>query len=89
MITDPFQIMKQVGGQDDRQVAVGYCFTQRGQELPSGQRVEGGNRFVEQEHLRALGQSQAEPDLCPLSTGQRGDGPVRRDSKGREAISSA
>ena len=49
MVGDPFQVGEQVRGQHDGQAACRHRLDQLGQEVPAGQRVEGGDRLVEQQ----------------------------------------
>ena len=44
---------------------------ERRQELPTRERVQRGDRFVQQQHPRPLAEAQRERDLRPLATGQR------------------
>ena len=79
VVADPFQVGDQVRGQQDGQAAVGHRLGQGGQEIPPGQRVQRGDRLVEQQQPGLLGQGQGQRHLGPLAPGQRARRPVQRD----------
>ena len=66
-----------MGGQHDAEALLGDRLHQALQELPAGQRVEAGDRLVEDEELGPLGHRQGEGELGPLPAGQR-PGPLLR-----------
>ena len=78
VVGDPFQVGDQVRGQHDGQAAVGDRGGQGGEEVPPGERVQRGDRLVEQQQPGPLGQGQRQRDLGPLAAGQR----ARRRSSG-------
>ena len=49
---------------------LGHRLHQHLQELPAGQRVEAGDRLVEDQQLRPLGQAEGEGELGALAAGQ-------------------
>ena len=69
VVADPLQVGDQVRGQDHGQAADCYRVGQQGEEVPPGQRVERGDRFVQQQQPGLLGQDQGQRDLSPLASG--------------------
>ena len=63
MVGDPFQVGEQVRGQHDGQAAGRHRLDQLGQEVPAGQRVEGGDRLVEQQQPGPFGQGKRQRQL--------------------------
>ena len=71
VVAYPFQVGDQVRGQHDAGAVLGDRLHQALQELPPGQRVQAGERLVEDEQLGPLGQCQGEGELGSLAAGQR------------------
>ena len=96
VVADPLQVGDHVRGQHDAELVLGDGLHQDLQELPAGQRVEAGDRLVEDQQLRPLGQAEGEGELGALAAGQPagplgrveaeparpGTGPRRRPSAG-------
>jgi hypothetical protein len=76
MVGDPFQVGQQVRGQQDGQTAAGDRLGQQGQEVPAGQRVERGDRLVEQQQRGPLSLASA-----AIVTSSMGD--ARKSRPGR------
>ncbi len=71
VIADPFDVRHQMRGQDDGQPARRDGVGERAEEMPPGERVQGRERFVEQQDLRPLGQRECEGHLSALAARQR------------------
>ena len=63
-------------GQHDAELVLGDGLHQVLQELAAGERVEAGDRLVEDQQLGALGDAQGERQLGALAAGQL-PGPLR------------
>ena len=87
VVADPLQVRDQVRGQDHGQAARGYPVGQQGEEVPPGQRVERGDRLIQQQQPGLLGQDQGQRDLGPLTSGQLAHRPVQRDLQGGQPLS--
>ena len=74
-------------GQQHAELVLGDRLHQHLQELAPGQRVEAGDRLVEDQQLGALGEAEGERELGALAAGQLA-GPLRR-GRGRGARSGA
>ena len=70
VVADPFQVGDDMGGEQDAELVLGDGLHQDLQELPAGQRVEAGDRLVEDQQLGSLGQAQGEGELSALPAGQ-------------------
>ncbi len=70
-----------MGGDHHGRLGLGGRLHERLQELAAGQRVEAGDRLVQQQQLGSLGQRQGERDLGALAARQRADRPVSGDGK--------
>jgi hypothetical protein len=79
VVADPFQVGEQVGGEHHGQALLGDRAHEGLQELAAGQRVQAGQRLVEQQQLPPPGQGQRQGDLGTLPPGQLADLPVERD----------
>ena len=77
VVADPFQVGDQVRGEHDAELVLGDGLHQALQELAPGQRVEAGDRLVEDQQLGALGDAQGERELGALAAGELA-GPLRR-----------
>jgi hypothetical protein len=73
VIADTLKVADQVGRQHDAHPVLRDALHQRGQEVPSRQRVEAGQRLVEEEQLRPLRQGDREAHLAALPAGERAD----------------
>jgi hypothetical protein len=71
VVADPLDVGDQVRGEHDADPVPGHGFHEALQELAAGQRVQAGDRLVEQEQVGMLGQSHGQGELDPLPTGQR------------------
>ena len=71
VVADPLEIGDEVRGEDDAHVVLDDDGHEGLEELPAGQRVEAGDRFVEDQQLGPLGDGQGEGQLGPLSTRER------------------
>jgi hypothetical protein len=60
VVADPFEVGDQVGGQHDAEALLGDRLHQALQELPPGERVQAGDRLVEDEQFGPLGHRQGE-----------------------------
>ena len=78
VVADPFQVGEQVGGQHHRHPLLGHRAHQRLEELAAGQRVEAGERLVQQQQLRPPGKGERQGDLGALPAGQGPHPPVER-----------
>ena len=67
VIADPLEVGDDVRGEDHRHAGLGDGLHHRLQELAAGERVERGDRLVEQEQLRPLGERERERDLRLLA----------------------
>ena len=70
VVADPLQVGDHVRGEQHADLVVGDGLHQCLQELASGQRVEAGDRLVEDEQLRPLGETQGQGELRPLTAGE-------------------
>ena len=70
VVADPLQVGHHVRGEQDAELVLGDRLHQDLQELAAGERVEAGDRFVEDQQLRPLGQTQGEGELGPLAAGE-------------------
>ena len=70
VVADPLEVGHDVGGEQHAEPLLGHRLHQHLQELPPGQRVETGDRLVENQQLRALRESQGQGELSPLATGE-------------------
>ena len=59
-----------MGGEHDAELVLGDGLHQVLQELAAGQRVERGDRLVQDQQLGPLGQAQGEGELGALAAGQ-------------------
>ena len=59
VVADALDVGDEVRGQDDAQLLLGDRLHQVLQELPAGQRVEAGDRLVEDQQLGPLGDARA------------------------------
>jgi hypothetical protein len=69
VVADPLQVGHQVRGHHHAELLVGGALHQDLQELAPGQRVEAGDRLVQEQQLRALGDGQGQCELRPLTAG--------------------
>lgn len=67
VVADPLQVGDQVRGEDDGGAVLGDVFHEPLEELASGQRVQGGDGFVQDQQFRALGDGERQRDLGPLT----------------------
>jgi hypothetical protein len=67
VVTDAFEIGDEVRREHDAHAVLGHGPHERLQELPPCEGVEAGDRLVEYEELRALGNRQGEGELRPLA----------------------
>ncbi|GAB3802384.1 hypothetical protein GCM10027605_21760 [Micromonospora zhanjiangensis] len=81
VVADPFQVRQQVRGEQHGAARVGDAAHQRLEELASGQRVQAGDRLVEQQQPGPLGQGERQRHLGALPAGQLADRLVRRDAE--------
>jgi hypothetical protein len=86
VVADTLEVVDEVRGEHDRDVTFDSHIGERGEELPPGKGVEGGERFVEQEDARPLRQREAERDLGALATRERMHGAVERNPQRREPL---
>ena len=70
VVADPFQVGDQVRGQHHADAVLGDGLHQVLQELAAGERVEAGDRLVEDQQLGPLGHGQGQRELGALSAGQ-------------------
>lgn len=70
VVADAFEIGDKVRRQQDAHAVLGHGPHERLQELPPGEGIETGDRLVEYEELRALGNRQGERELRPLAARQ-------------------
>ena len=70
VVADPLQVGDQVRGQDDAELVLGDGLHQVLEELAPGQRVEAGDRLVEDEQLGPLGDGQGQRELRALAAGE-------------------
>jgi hypothetical protein len=70
VVADALQVGDQVRGQHDAELVLGDGLHRVLQELPPRERVEAGDRFVEDQQLRALGDAQREGQLGALAARQ-------------------
>ena len=77
VVADPLEVGDQVRGQHDAELLLGDGLHQVLQELPAGQRVEAGDRLVEDQQLGPLGDAQGQRELGALAAGQL-PGPLAR-----------
>src|SRR5438105_5416268 len=73
-------------GENDAQAVFGDGIHQRGEELAPRERVEAGNRLVEQKQLGSLGERDGERDLRSLSARQLADLALEWDPQLAEAL---
>ena len=66
VVARSLEIVEQMGREHHGQSAARDRRHQRLQERPSGERVEAGDRFVEQQQLGLLRQCERQRQLCPL-----------------------
>ena len=70
VVADPLEVGDQVRGQHDADLVLGDGLHQVLQELAPRQRVEAGDRLVEDQQLGPLGDGQGEGELGALAAGQ-------------------
>jgi hypothetical protein len=70
VVAGPFQVRDQVGGQHHAQLLLGGRVHQALQELAAGQRVQGGDRLVQDQQLGPFGDAQGEGELGALPARQ-------------------
>ena len=70
VVADPFQVGDQVRGEHDAELVLGDGLHQVLQELPAGERVEAGDRLVEDQQLGPFGDGEGEGELGALAAGQ-------------------
>ena len=76
VVADAFEVGDQVRGQHDAELVLGDRLHQVLQELSPRERVEAGDRFVEDQQLGALGDAQRQGELGALAARQL-PGPLR------------
>jgi hypothetical protein len=86
VVGDPLEIVHQVRGEHHRDVTFDGQVGEGGEKLAPGERIERGERLVEQQHPGPLGQRQAQRDLGSLPTRQCVHGTVERDPERRQAL---
>ncbi len=67
VVAHPLEVRHQMGGKHDAHPLLGHDLHEALEELPPGQGVETGDRLVEQQQLRALGDGQGEGELGSLA----------------------
>ena len=70
VVAGALDVGDEVRGQHDAELLLGDRLHQVLQELPAGQRVEGGDRLVEQQQLGPFGDAEGERELGALAAGQ-------------------
>jgi hypothetical protein len=80
-VADPFQLGDHVRGDDDGQGVVGDGGHQPAHEVEPRDRVEAGDRLVEHQQRRPLGQRHRQRDLRLLAAGQGLDLAFERDTE--------
>ena len=70
MVADPLEVGEDVGREDNRHAALRDRLERRLHELPPRERVERGDRLVEQQQLRPLRERQRQRDLRALPAGK-------------------
>ena len=78
-VAEPLQLRDHVRGDQEGQAGVGGRGHHLPHELQPGDRVEAGDRLVEHQQRRALGQRHGQRDLGPLPAGQGLDLAFQRD----------
>ncbi len=76
--------LQPVFGQQDRRPEVVHQALQHGEHLLGGGRVQGGGRFVQDQHLGVGGEHRADGDTLLLPAGERGDGAVAQVGEAEE-----
>ena len=70
VVADPFQVGDQVRGEHDAELVLGDGLHQVLQELAPGERVEAGDRLVEDQQLGPLGDAEGQGELGALAAGE-------------------
>jgi hypothetical protein len=70
VVSHPLELGQDVRGQDHRDAVLGHRGHHRGHELVPGQRVEHGQRLVQDQQLRPAGQRDGQRQLGLLTAGQ-------------------
>ena len=73
-------------GEHDAQLLLGHRLHQVLEELPAGERVEAGDRLVEQQQLGSLGDAQGERELGALAAGEPAGALRRVEAEPLDAI---
>ena len=70
VVADALEVGDQVRGQHDAELVLGDGLHQVLEELAPGERVEAGDRLVEDQQLGALGEPEGERELGALAAGE-------------------
>ena len=79
VIADALDVRDHVRRDHDRRRRLGHAVHQKLQELAAGERVEAGERLVEQHELRPLAEREREREPRPVARRERADLRPRRD----------
>jgi len=86
VVADALEVVHQMRGEHYRYVTADGHIGERGEELPPGEGIERGQRLVQQQDARPLGQRKAERDLGLLPARQRLHRTVERHPQPREPL---
>ena len=86
VVADPFEIGDEVRRQQHADAVLGDDLHQALQELTPGERIEGGDGFVEDEQFGALGDRHGERDLGALASRQRAGALARIEAESLDPL---